>query len=226
MKKDELLVILEEAVPANNGGNLQILIQSITELTTEIRNLKTAFADNQEATRKQFEDIKKQIEKQNEIIAKQQQYLERQDSKARECNLVVLGVPEDSEALDGATTDCQKVDKVWGAAGITCVVRSMRRLGQQRHDKRRPILVEVHSKFERDSALDKAKKLKEVEQYKKIYVKKDQHPSVRLEWRLHTVFQTEKERPCNRGCNIDFNFRERKIYKDQVVIDQWNLMFF
>ena len=89
--------------------------------------------------------------------------------------------------------------------------------------------MEVVSKTDRDIAADKGKELKNhsCEIYKKIFVKKDQHPSVRQEWtRLHTVFKTEKERTSNFSCNIQFNFRERKIYKDGVVIDQWSMQNF
>ena len=151
------------------------------------------------------------------------------DRKERECNLVILGVPEETEALDGATTDDDKLSKVWDAAGITCSIKSSRRIGKVEDGKQRPILAEVTSKTDRDTALDKAKGLKEHsnERYKKIYVKKDQHPSVRQEWkRLHTVYETEKRRPCNSACTIEFNYRERKVYKDGVVIDQWSMQGF
>ena len=149
------------------------------------------------------------------------------DSKERECNLVILGVPEEREALDGATNDTDKVTKVWEAADITSTVKSLRRIGRVDASKRRPILVEVVSRADRDSALEKAKSLKEIETYKKIFVKKDQHKSVRDEWkRLHEVFKTEKERPSNVNCSIEFNYRERKIYKDGAVIDQWSMQSF
>ena len=177
----------------------------------------------------QFAEFKQQMVKQNEIIAKQQVYLERQDSKERECNLVILGVPEASESLDGATSDRDKINKVWEAAGIRSNIKSIRRIGNHDGSRRRPIIAEVESKTDRDTALDKGKVLKthSNEIYHRIYVKKDQHPSVRQEWkRLHTVFTTEKERPGNAGCDIQFNFRERKVYKDGVVIDQWNMQNF
>ena len=76
--------------------------------------------------------------------------------------------------------------------------------------------------------MDKAKTLKQREEvYKKIYIKKDVHPSVRAEWkRLREVERTEKERPENVGCRIEFNVRERKLYKDGVVIDKWGLLGF
>ena len=99
------------------------------------------------------------------------------------------------------------------------------------HDgsRRRPIIAEVESKSDRDTALVKGKDLKthSKDVFHRIYIKKDQHPSVRQEWkRLHTVFQTEKARPGNEACDIQFVFKERKVYKDGQVIDQWNMQNF
>lgn len=66
------------------------------------------------------------------------------------------------------------------------------------------------------------------DEYSKIYVKKDVHPSVRKEWsRLRDAEKAEKERPENAvGCEIRLDTQERKLYKDGVVIDGWNQQFF
>ena len=49
--KAELISILESAEPNVNGnGDIQTLISSITELTSEIRGLKSAFKENQGST--------------------------------------------------------------------------------------------------------------------------------------------------------------------------------
>ena len=224
--KDELVEILE-STPTNANGNaqLQTLITSLTGLTEQLKVLTKSFADHQETTRIQFNQFKEQLDKQNEIIAKQQLYFERQDSKERECNLVILGVPEDNESLDGATTDSEKLKKVWNAAGIQSEVKSWRRIGRHENSKKRPIIAVVNSREERDSALVKGKSLKEhtEEIYHTIYVKKDQHPTVRQEWRrLHTVFKTEKERPTNQSSIIEFNFRWNiqnfKFYHIRTII--------
>ena len=164
-----------------------------------------------------------------EIIAKQQLFLEQLDRKERECNLIILGVPEDNTTLEGATTDIDKVNKVWETAGITCTFKSARRLGKPGGPSSRSILAEVDSRTERDTALDKAKGLKSSNKdvYKKIFIKKDVHPSVRAEWtRLHEVVKKEKERPDSTNSNIRLDFRERKVYKDGTVIDQWNMSGF
>ena len=174
--------------------------------------------------------MRQQVAKQNDVIARQQLFLEQLDRKERECNIVLLGVPDESEALDGVNSDDEKVQKVWDAAGITCSIKSSRRLGRTVGPRKRPLLVVVESKAIRDTALEKAKNLRgSNDTFKNIYVKKDVHPSVRAEWkRLHEVVQREKENPANiaSGCQINFDIKERKVYKDSVIIDQWNMQGF
>ena len=161
--------------------------------------------------------------------ANEKTFLEQLDRKERECNLVILGVPDDNETLEGATTDEEKLKKVWEKAGIICEIKSTKRLGQQGDTpRRRPVLAVVESRVDRDTALEKAKILKSANvTYNKIYIKKDVHPSVREEWkRLREAFQREKDRPDNTNSVITFNVRERKVYKDNVVIDQWSMLSF
>ena len=224
--KTELVDILDAArEERGNNQDIPTLIVSITKLTSEVTTLSTALNHHQETTNNQVADLKQQVEKQSEIITKQQLFLEQLDRKDRECNLVILGVPEGAEALDGATEDNAKVKKVWEAAGITCNVKSAKRIGNP--EKRRPILVVVNSREERDAALDKAKRLKDMELYKRIFVKRDTHPSVRAEWtRLHEVVRREKANPDNTLCDISLDYKARKVYKDGSVIDQWSMQGF
>ena len=224
--KTELVDILDAArEERGNNQDISTLIVSITKLTSEVTTLSTALKHHQETTDNKVADLKQQVEKQSEIITKQQLFLEQLDRKDRECNLVILGVPEGAEALDGATEDNAKVKKVWEAAGITCNVKSAKRIGNP--EKRRPILVVVNSREERDAALDKAKRLKDMEPYKRIFVKRDTHPSVRAEWtRLHEVVRREKANPDNTLCDITLDYKARKVYKDGSVIDQWSMQGF
>ena len=224
--KPQLVEILEAAKnERDNTQDIPTLIAMLTKLTSEVSQLTTALKNHQESTDKQVTELKQQVEKQNEVISKQQLFLEQLDRKERECNIVVLGVPEGAEALDGATNDDAKVKKVWDAAGITCNVKSAKRIGNP--DKRRPILVVVNSREDRDAALDKAKKLKDKEAYKRIFVKRDTHPSVRAEWtRLHEVVRREKANADNAACDIKLDYRARKVFKDGSVIDQWSMQGF
>ncbi len=108
-------------------------------------------------------------------------------------------------------------------------VKSHRRLGTRGDNhRRRAILVTLDSKEARDKVLNKASKLKQASgELKKIYIKKDVHPSIRAEWRrLREAERKEMERPENAGCVIRLDALERKLYRDGVVIDAWNLQFF
>lgn len=55
-----------------------------------------------------MKDLQQQVSRQA-IINKQRRYLKSLDRKEREYTLVVLGVPEEHEALNGATTARDKV---------------------------------------------------------------------------------------------------------------------
>lgn len=234
MKKDDLIESILSS-PEDDTGALQTVIEKLTQLTGEVAMLKSSLASQDTNMKTEVDELKKQVNKQGEVIAQQQRYLEYLDRKERECNLVMLGVPENHESLDGATTDSDKIKKVWSTAGIEGNVLSSRRLGRisetggvQRDTRRRPILVSVETREVRDKALEKAKTLKtKGEMYDKIYIKKDVHPSVRQEWkRLWEAKKREEVRPENVGCRVHFNVRERKLYKDDVVIDQWSLQGF
>lgn len=94
--------------------------------------------------------------------------------------------------------------------------------------RRRPILFALAGKALRSTILDNAKRLKTSgDNYNKIYVKKDVHPSVRREWRrLREAETIQKARPENAGCTGRLDTREQKLYRDADVIDSWNPQFF
>ena len=228
--KNEFVEIIRTAQQDDNHN--QIILTRLTSLMAEVAELKQALMSPDSPLNKKVEDLQLQVNKQADVIAKQQRYMEYLDRKERECNLVLLGIPDDHEALDGATTDREKVDKVWQATRATSRVTSVRRLGKtddtRQEGWRRPILVTVTSRDDRDAVLAVAKHLKTAtEPYRKVYIKKDVHPSVRQEWqRLRAAEKSERERPENIACNIHLNVRERQLYKDGIVIDKWNCLNF
>lgn len=75
----------------------------------------------------------------------------------------------------------------------------------------------------RKDVLDSARNLKtKGDTYKSIYIKKDVHPLVRKEFeRLRDVAKREQDRPENEGKNVRYDYRERKVYVDDVVIDSF-----
>ncbi len=89
-------------------------------------------------------------------------------------------------------------------------------------------LVTVASKSERDIIPEKSPVLKERRTpYDKVYIKKNVHPAVRHEWkRFQDAAAVEKGRPENQGCNIRLDVKERNLYRDDTVIDKWNMHHF
>ena len=153
LKKEQLLEILNAASvddAENLGGtSLAALTSTLTGLVTEISNLRQAYEADKASNATVISNLTTQVQTQGEVIAKQQVFLEHMDRKYRERNVILLGVPEASESLDGATDDNEKVKKVWDAAGITCNINSIKRLGNSAGSRRRPILAVVDSKAER-----------------------------------------------------------------------------
>lgn len=200
------------------------LKQKLDQITKELLALKESITHPESVFNKKITHMQEQINRQGEVIAKQQSFLEAIDRKERETRLVVLGVPDESEALDGEITEEGKLNKIWSKLDEPLDIKSHRRLGQSDPGvRRRPILVTLESKQKREKILLKTKKLKESgAPFDTVFVKRDTHPSVRNEWRrLRDAEKAEKEKPENIGCVIRLDIRERKLYRDGIVIDSW-----
>ena len=76
-------------------------------------------------------------------------------------------------------------------------------------------------------ALNNTKALKGAgDAFKRIYVKKDVHPSLRKEWkRLSDAETAERRKPENAGCTIRFDRERRVLLRNDVIIDKWNPSF-
>ena len=234
MQRNQLVRLTKEelvdsilAAPKLGNGQTQLL-ELVSNLVGEVAELKKSITAPDSSINKKIDELKTQVEKQGEIIAKQQRHLETLDRKEREKNLIITGAPDDDEALEGSTTEQDKINKIWSEVDARETVQSHRRLGtRSATNRRRAILVTLDSKEARDRILTKASQLKEATgELNKIYIKKDVHPSIRAEWRrLREAERIEKERPENAGCEIRLDQRQRKLYRDGVVIDAWSLQF-
>ena len=206
------------------------LRRELTKITSELALLRQDITSPDSIINQKLSTMQAQIDQQASVIKQQQQFLEEVDKREREKKLVVLGVPDEDEALNGATSDTEKLRKVWNEVGENTRIHGHRRLGRRdgNVNRKRPILVEVESREVRDSILRKTSKLKEGgAAYQRIFIKKDVHPSVRNEWkRLREAENLEKNRPENVGCVIRLDPRERKLYRDDVVIDSWSASYF
>ena len=218
-------VIIDSILSSREDDGSQ-LHNKLEKISSELAQLRQDVTSPNSAINRKIESMQKQIDQQAKVIKQQQLFLETIDRKERETKLVLLGVPDEEEELSGVSTDDEKIRKVWSVIGDDVTIRARRRLGRRdtNSNRKRPILVELESKDVRDRILSKTKKLKEAgAPFERIFIKKDVHPAVRNEWkRLKEVEMVEKNRPENVGCTIRLDPRERKIYRDDVVIDQWN----
>lgn len=202
----------------------------MTKITSELALLRQDITSPDSIITQKLPIMQNQIDQQARIIKQQKLFLEAVDERKRETKLVVLGVPDEGDELDEATSDNEKLRKVWSEVSENTRIRGHRRLGGRdgNVNSKRPILVEVESREARDGVLIKASKLKKGgAAYQRIYNKKDVHPGVRNEWkRLREVENLEKNRPETVGCVIRLDPRERKLYRDDVVIDTWNASYY
>ena len=66
-------------------------------------------------------------------------------------------------------------------------------------------------------------KLKNSEDYKKVYVKRDTHPAYRKEHdRLYKLVGQERKHPANQGINIIYDLKAVVVTKDGNVIDRFS----
>lgn len=226
-KEDLIESILTRPEP--NEDFVRDLTDKMNKLVSEVAEIKQAITAPDSFINKRYDELQRQVDQQADIIAKQQRYLEFLDRKERENNVVITGVPDENEALAGVTSEDRKLNKIWASMDVREEIQSHRRLGVRGDaNVRRPILLTVASKIARDRILEKTNLLKTAGgEFSRIFVKKDVHPCIRKEWRrLHGAEKTEKERPENAGCGIRLDYRERKLYRDEAVIDSWNLQSF
>ena len=190
-------------------------VSQVLKQMSDLTSMKDQFIEYKNNTTSEIDDIEcrlkraeETVDEQKSIITTQQRFLEELDSEKRELDIVIFGVDESRE-LDGASTDQDKCENVFGKAGMTDADFSCRRLGKSGERQKRPILVtfNVSSKSKRASVLKGASKLKDAgDEYKTIYVKTYQHPLIRKEWkRLRDAEKSERARPENETCNINLD---------------------
>ena len=119
-------------------------------IVSELADLRHMITSSENDSKAKIKELTETIERQSEIILQHQLFLEQLDRQKRETNSVLLGVPEERTALDGATTEETKIQRVWEAVGVRpdVVVRSHQRLGRSApgNGRPRPLLIKVDSK--------------------------------------------------------------------------------
>ena len=236
LSKDQLVFALRTLIdePASETEAGPQTVQ-IARIETKLDNMLSKWDKEREALRTEIRDLRRDNEKMAETVAHHQKMLEILEADKRAGNLIITGLPEDR--MEGADTDDAKVKKVMSAMQLEDVgVKSVERLGVLRpagktpagRPHQRAVKVVLKNQSDRQRVLENTKKLKQAgDTMQRVYVKKDVHPLVRKELsRLRDVEKREKEKPENQGRNVRYDFKERKVYVDNVVVDSYRGSFF
>lgn len=208
----------------DSANTTQSLLQQILD---EIKK----FNNEREEIRKDISELKKTNASLLQIVNQQQRFLEDLDAEKRSCNLIILGVDEESEN-EGATNndDNSIVKDIIEATGANDVdINSMFRLGRRGpvNSRPRPIKIVVSSAVDSQKILSNTKKLKEDKRFEKVFVKRDVHPAIRKEMgRLFEAEKAEKSKPENVGREVNFDRKKRILTVDGVVIDRFRPSYF
>ena len=212
-------------------------VVQMSRIETKLDDLLAKWTKEKDALNKQIQELRSDKEKIAETLSQHQRMLESIESERRAANVIMTGVPE--EQLGDATTDIEKVKLVLSTIGQQAVeVKSVERLGAQQQDQRHPpsgsrpyrraLKVILKDANNRKSVLESARQLKNSDSmFRSVYIKKDIHPLVRKEFdRLRGVAKREKERPENEGKNVRYDFKDRKVYVNDVVVDSFQNVAF
>ena len=154
--------------------------------------------------------------------------MEDLDSEKRAKHLIVLSLKESEDE-----SDQDKFVNILDAIGVRhedVKIEGMERLGQideNRANRTRPLKVTLEQRSMRNSILKNSKNLKdqpEGSQYKKVFLKRDQHSAIRNEEkRLYEVFKAEKNKPENADIDVVFDRRARVVTVNNEEVDRFRL---
>ena len=153
--------------------------------------------------------------------------LETTDAKFKGSQVIIYGVKEDDDTLgESDELRIQKIiEETKAFQNETVGTIQSRRIGtspSQPGDPPRALHVTLENPVQQRKLLDNAKNLGSVDGFKKIYIKKDRHPTVRFEQnRLRKKEKEEKAKPENQGRIIRYDHKKRVLLKDDVVIDRF-----
>ena len=169
------------------------------------------------------------------VLAAHQKFMEDLDAEKRAKHMIVLGLTE--EDGDGEQEEGEdEREKFLGIVDTIGVQRNevqieyVERLGQRNEgqgQRNRPLKITFGHSSMRNKVLKNSYKLKDQPEgsvYKKVFLKKDQHPDVRLEEkRLYEVFKAERNKPENGDKEVVFNRKTRVVTVNGEEIDRFKL---
>ena len=183
---------------------------------------------SQESQDREITRLKGIINDQTKILSAHQKFMEDLDSEKRANHLIVLSLKE-----EGNESDQDNFLGILDAIGVKredVKIENMERLGQideNQGNRTRPLKVTLEQRSMRNIILKNSKNLKdqpEGSKYKKVFLKRDQHPDVRNEEkRLYEVFKAEKNKPVNADKEVVFDRKARVVTVNNEEVDRFKL---
>ena len=162
------------------------------------------------------------------IITGMQRSINMIDNEERNKNAVIYGVPEEDMVVESGSlnSDEAKVKHILKLIGCTrfneAAFRDLEieRIGKVREDYNRVMKIKCRSKEDRDELMKDSKKLKDAgEIWKKVYIKKDEHPVYLAEKsRLRQKMRELKKMDENKLKEVVI--KDGKLMVDATVVDK------
>ena len=217
INKNELMALLDETMDENN------IVTKLDVIINELKSMK----EKDESQDKEIKRLEKIINDQSKILGAHQKFMEDLDSEKRAQHLIVLGLKE------GRESDNDKFLSILNAIGVKrddVKVEDVERLGkidENQGNRTRPLKITLEKRSMRGIVLKNAKNLKDLPEespYKKVFLKRDQHPDIRNEEkRLYEVFKAEKNKPENAEKEVVFDRRTRIVKVNNEEVDRFRL---
>ena len=130
------------------------------------------------------------------------QLIEEKEIKAREPNLIIHGLPEES-------SDKEMVELFFTAIDVDVTPKAYKRLGKQTENRIRPLKLEMETAFEKDKVMLSLNKLKDktYEQLRKISVTDDYTLAERAEIKRWADNARNKNQEEGKDCNFVWRVR-------------------
>ena len=229
MTNPQLKKALTALVAARRDDNLRDDNPTNAVLLQEIQMLRQEVAEIRQL-KKEVQSLSNKLDDAFATIHNQQLFIEALDGKERRCNLVISGVKESED--NTGPTDAELVKEIIEKAGYSDPFNTdeweIRRLGQPNERKKRPVHLRLKDSKQRDGILAVARNLKDDGgSFSTVYIKKDLHPCIRKEYaRLRKREKEEKEKAANTGIVIVYDWKNRVLLRDGLVIDRFVPRFF
>lgn len=244
MKADDLRALLnsirdglDESANDENGDDpeptLKDIWKEIRSVGQRMDSLSDSCTREHTSLKRENQDLKSEVDYLKKAVLQHQAYLESIESQKREDYLIMYGLPEGILSVNGTNhpRDSDKVKGILSAIDHGEVgVEDIKRLGHvlpDDPDKPRPTRIQLTNAHDRKSILDNARRLKDIDGLKRIYIKKDHHPKVRREnERIRAVLKGERDKAVNQGRNVRYDPETRSVMVDDRVVDRFNPQFF